>query len=130
MKKKIKDFTLGEINKICQSAGCSRCPFKDLDSDCPLKTFEMEHILRIRLENINYELVREKQDNKNKLTAFKIIKEKRVDIIAFIEDFVEGHDTYNEYYENADEYHYYRKGDYETPLLTQNEFDSVKKELL
>lgn len=35
-----------------------------------LKDYEMEHTLRIRVENINYELVREKQDNEKKFKAF------------------------------------------------------------
>ena len=39
-----------------------------------LKDYEMEHTLRIRLENINYELVREKQENEKKLKALDIIK--------------------------------------------------------
>ena len=39
-----------------------------------LKDYEMEHTLRIRLENINYELVREKQENEKKLKALEIIK--------------------------------------------------------
>ena len=39
-----------------------------------LKECEMEHTLRIRLENINYELVREKQENEKKLKALEIIK--------------------------------------------------------
>ena len=40
-----------------------------------LKEYEMEHTLRIRLENINYELVREKERNEKKLKALEIIKE-------------------------------------------------------
>lgn len=39
-----------------------------------LKQYEMEHTLRIRLENINYELVREKQENEKKLKVLDIIK--------------------------------------------------------
>ena len=39
-----------------------------------LKDYEMEHTLRVRLENINYELVREKQENEKKLKALEIIK--------------------------------------------------------
>ena len=38
-----------------------------------LKEGEMEHTLRVRLENINYELVREKQENEKKLKALEII---------------------------------------------------------
>lgn len=68
--------------------------------------------------------------NEKKLKAFDIIKEKRVDMNSFIRDFVEGTDTYNEYYEDIDEYHYYRKGDYETPILTQQELDLLKEVLL
>ena len=46
-----------------------------------LKQLEMEHTLRIRLENANYELVRkqEKQDE-----ILKVIKEKKVDILLLI----------------------------------------------
>lgn len=40
-----------------------------------LKNYEMEHALRIRLENINYELVREKEKNQKKLKALEIIRE-------------------------------------------------------
>lgn len=40
-----------------------------------LKDSEMEHTLRVRLENINYELVREKQANEKKLEALEIIKD-------------------------------------------------------
>ena len=36
MKKKIKDLTLGEINKLCHSLGCDKCPLRYLDSDCPI----------------------------------------------------------------------------------------------
>ncbi len=39
-----------------------------------LKEYEMEHTLRIRLENANYELVREKQENERKLKALEIIR--------------------------------------------------------
>jgi len=42
--------------------------------EAALKDYEMEHTLRIRLENINYELVREKQVNEKKLKALEIIK--------------------------------------------------------
>ena len=45
-----------------------------------LKDYEMEHTLRIRLENINYELIREKQENDKKLKALEIIKKKDVDV--------------------------------------------------
>lgn len=38
-----------------------------------LKEYEMEHTLRVRLENINYELVREKQENEKKLKALNEI---------------------------------------------------------
>lgn len=40
-----------------------------------LKEYEMEHTLRIRLENINYELCREKERSEKKLKALEIIKE-------------------------------------------------------
>lgn len=68
--------------------------------------------------------------NAKKLKVLEIIKDKRVELGAFIRDFVEGTDTYNEYYEDIDEYHYYRKGDHETPILTQKEFDLLKEMLL
>lgn len=45
-----------------------------------LKDYEMEHTLRIRLEDINYELVRETQITEWKLKALAIIKEKSVDV--------------------------------------------------
>lgn len=38
-----------------------------------LKEGEMEHTLRVRLENINYELVREKQESEKKLKALNEI---------------------------------------------------------
>ena len=53
----------------------SKKVIKDLKTiEEELKDYEMEHTLRIRLENINYELVREKQENENKLKALDIIK--------------------------------------------------------
>lgn len=49
---------------------------EDLDKiENALIEYEMERTLRIRLENINYELVREKQENEKKIKAFEIIKE-------------------------------------------------------
>ena len=63
---------------------------EDLDTiEKELKEYEMEHTLRVRLENINYELVREKQENENKLKAFEIIKEhilycENVDCFVFV----------------------------------------------
>ena len=51
-----------------------------------LKDYEMEHTLRVRLENINYELVREKQANKKKLKALEIIKDKQ-----WFDDFMKEH---------------------------------------
>lgn len=39
-----------------------------------LKEGKMERTLRIRLENINYELVREKEDNDKKLKDLELIK--------------------------------------------------------
>ena len=49
------------------------------------KEWEMEHTLRIRLENINYELVREKESNEKKLKALEIIKEYQVDVALLID---------------------------------------------
>ena len=83
-----------------------------------LKDYEMEHTLRIRLENINYELVREKQGNDKKLKAFEIIKEKRVDITFF--------DTYVKW--NWEKY-LNRKLKCSEKELTQAEFDLLKEVL-
>lgn len=55
------------------------------------KSYEMEHTLRIRLENINYELVREKQDNEKKLKALCNIEESLKYGYVFI-----GYNEYNE----------------------------------
>lgn len=55
-----------------------RCSYllrkNDLDTiEKELKEGEMEHNLRVRLENINYELVREKQESEKKLKALNEI---------------------------------------------------------
>lgn len=49
-----------------------------------LKDYEMEHTLRIRLENAIYELVREKQENEKKLKALEIIKGKEVNVFLLL----------------------------------------------
>ena len=81
-----------------------------------LKDYEMEHTLRIRLENINYELVEEKQENEKKLKALEIIKEKRVDITFF--------DTYIKW--NWEKYQN-RKLKCSEKELTKEEFDFLKE---
>ena len=49
-----------------------------------LKDYEMEHTLRIRLENAIYELLREKQENEKKLKALEIIKGKEVNVFVLL----------------------------------------------
>ena len=93
---------------------CVYADFKDLKKD-----LEMEHALRIRLENINYELVREKQENDKKLKALEIIKEKRVDITFF--------DTYVKW--NWEKY-LNRKLKCSEKELTKDEFNLLKEVLL
>lgn len=62
-----------------------RTIFDELDIiEKALKDYEMERTLRIRLENINYYLVREKQENEKKLKALVIIKKKQVDVYRFM----------------------------------------------
>ena len=51
-----------------------------MKTDTTLKNSEMERTLRVRLENINYELVKEKEANEKKLKALEIIKEKNVEV--------------------------------------------------
>ena len=90
-----------------------------------LKEYEMEHTLRIRLENINYELVREKQENEKKLKALEIIKNKRVVIPILINS--ANLKAYNEYIMANGGYVDYL---YQDLLLTQEEFDLLKEVLL
>lgn len=78
-----------------------------------LKDYEMEHTLRIRLENINYELVREKQKNEKELKALEIIKEKEVNVKCIMSGWSLG--KYNSYQAHIS--------------LTQEEFDLLKEAL-
>ena len=80
-----------------------------------LKEYEMEHTLRIRLENINYELVREKQENEKKLKALEIIKIKKIDVYQLLENSI-----------NAEEYNHW----YCYEKITKKEFDLLKEVLL
>ena len=56
-----------------------------------LKEYDMEHTLRIRLENINYELVREKQESEKKLKALEIIKKKMAFVYVGKDDIMREH---------------------------------------
>ena len=91
-----------------------------------LKDYEMEHTLRIRLENTNYELVREKQENDKKIKALEIIDRKNVDInvlknVIKLDDNVE---VYNDFMKKR--YGVFIE-DYEKHyLLTKDEFDILK----
>ena len=81
-----------------------------------LKDYEMEHTLRIRLENAIYELLREKQENEKKLKALEIIKEKGVNVGLLSRC------------SNAERYN---KGMcYEPRYLTQEEYGLLKEVLL
>ncbi len=50
MKKKIKDITLKEANKICVGRDCDVCPLKDRDGDCILDQLAGYSIPDIELE--------------------------------------------------------------------------------
>lgn len=50
MKKKIKDLTLAEANKICVGRKCDVCPLKDRDGDCILDILAGYSIPDIELE--------------------------------------------------------------------------------
>lgn len=89
---------------------CVTADFQDLKKD-----LEMEHVLRVRLENINYELVREKQENDKKLKAVEIIKEKEVNVFIFLHS--GDLETYNDMVEDN------RK-------LIQEEYELLKEVLL
>ena len=60
------------------------CEKEDFDNiENALKDYEMEHALRIRLENANYELVRKNQENEKKLEAIKDLESKLgIDLIT------------------------------------------------
>ena len=63
-----------------------------------LKDYEMEHTLRIRLENANYELVRKNQENEKKLEAIKDLEsELGIDVITMFYKYIKWQklDTYN-----------------------------------
>lgn len=93
---------------------------EDLDTIfTALKDYEMEHTLRIRLENINYELVREKQKNDKELKALEIIKEKQVDVYILLK--TKSLDEYNEWYVGIQD---------DFIPLTQEEYDLLKEILL
>lgn len=77
---------------------------------------EIEHTLRIGLENVNYKLVREKQDNEKKLKALEIIKEKQVNVWCLLKV---GLKRYNNEFVYQKERH-----------LTQEEYDLLKKVVL
>ena len=77
-----------------------------------LKNYELEHALRIRLENINYELVREKEKNQKRLKAFEIVVRKKVNMQLLIESI--DLDFYNS--------HWFMR-------LCQEEYDIVKEAL-
>ncbi len=52
MKKKLKDFTLGEMKQICDSHDCYSCPFKYLDycfsaDDVAIDDLEQEYELEV-----------------------------------------------------------------------------------
>ena len=102
-----------------------------------LKEYDMEHTLRIRLENINYELVREKQELEKafvalskddekakkllsleieKNRALEIIKNKGIDILAL------------QHYKNASQYNFSLRGKFSQ--LTEKEFNLLKEVLL
>lgn len=83
-----------------------------------LKDYEMEHTLRIRLENINYDLVREKQENDKKLKALEIIKRCPTEITVLI-------DTYDDWEEYRNDF---KKN--ERLIKTQTEFELLKEVLL
>lgn len=71
MSKGLEALVSLELN-ACQTSDQKEWAYKTIEKE--LKEYEMEHTLRIRLENINYELVREKQENEKKLKALEIIK--------------------------------------------------------
>lgn len=94
-----------------------------------LKSYEMEHALRIRLENINYKLVREKQENEKKFKALEIIKDKNVFVWGFIhrKDEIKDFEWTYEYYKTH--YGYFHSG-YKFDLLTKKEYTLLKEVLL
>ena len=91
-----------------------------------IRNCETERSLRIRLENANYELVREKEENQKKLKAFEIIKEKNVNVAALMF----WNTTYK--YKGKLSYQIYLDILEDCDLgekLTQEEFDLLMKEL-
>ena len=79
----------------------------------------MEHTLRIRLENINYELVREKQENEKKLKALEVLRNKPH--ISF--DLFDTLDTLEE----INDYIKFMYGYNCKSVLTQEEYDLFKE---
>lgn len=103
---------------------------KDIETiEKELKSYEMEHALRIRLENINYKLVREKQENEKKFKALEIIKKKNVFVWGFIhrKDEIKDFEWTYEYYKTH--YGYFHSG-YKFDLLTKKEYTLLKEVLL
>ena len=80
---------------------------------------EIEHTIRIGLENDNYKLMREKQDNEKKLKALEIIINKRVDMILLVHACRIGY--------GYDFFNYRCEVGYE---LTKEEYDLLKEVLL
>lgn len=86
------------------------------DIETALKETEMEHTLRVRLENANYELVRKEQANEKQLKALEIIKNKRVNV-----DFLLDCKTLEQYNYSCLQYELDRQ------CLTQEEYDLLKE---
>ena len=74
----IRQFEINDDHRTLNDHVICRQSLDNIET--ALKDYEMEHTLRVRLENINYELVREKQANEKKLKALEIIKEKQIDV--------------------------------------------------
>lgn len=75
---------------------CEKEDFNNIEN--ALKDYEMEHTLRIRLENANYELVRKNQENEKKLEAIKDLESKLgIDVITLFNKYIKWQklDTYN-----------------------------------
>lgn len=77
-----------------------------------LKEAEMEHTLRIRLENINHDLVEENKQLKKELEALEIIKKRKVNVNWLKNDLKDYNNT---------------AALYGLPRLTQEEYDLLKK---
>ena len=103
------------------------CMWKDEINiiETALKDCEMEHTLRIRLENANYELVR-KQEKQDKI--LRIIKEKEVDVYFLKRMLIEWSSLYNTY--GNDEKARKKYNEIHDKKLTKYEFDLLKEVLL